>query len=242
MRFLFHLALCAAAIVLSCHKTLMAQNCSGVRFYNANSLSPINNGKLLAFARIQALPYFTSTVNLFAPYIPSLPSSVGSELLEGCFAANPPYVSPPISYQSGAGSQRAAVIRAADYSSIGLAYLPFEPSNVLQVFRLNQDLSVTGPQKFSFGAALSSVLASDVNGDGKPDLIIPDGGSGSTGALWILLNNGDTTYKSPVQYNLPASANSVALADFNGDGQTRPRRHDDRLRAKLDRKRADPAG
>jgi hypothetical protein len=58
----------------------------------------------------------------------------------------------------------------------------------------------------------------DFNGDGKPDIAIAGGLSGS-GELSILINNGDGTFKSPVNYNIAGNVQALAAADLNGDGK-----------------------
>jgi uncharacterized protein (TIGR03437 family) len=204
---------------------LEAGTCSvGIPFNTANVLSPFNSdSKLLVFARSQDLPYLTSVVSLSAPYTASLPANNGNQLLEGCFAANPPLVNLPLSYQSGVGAQRGAAIHSADNISIGFAQLYFATENSMQVLKVNQNLSISS-QTYTFGGGLSAVLSADFNGDGKPDLAVVDAGNPggsppSPSALWILINNGDTTFKTPVQYSLAGGGLSLAAGDFNGDGK-----------------------
>ncbi|MGA2741454.1 MAG: VCBS repeat-containing protein [Bryobacteraceae bacterium] len=67
----------------------------------------------------------------------------------------------------------------------------------------------------------SGVVIADVNGDGKPDLVIA-----ATVALVevvsVMLGNGDGTFQAPVSYNAASAGSNggtVAVGDFNGDGK-----------------------
>jgi hypothetical protein len=74
----------------------------------------------------------------------------------------------------------------------------------------------------SGGPDTYSVAIADVNGDGKPDLVVANFGSNTVG---VLLGNGDGTFQPVVDY--PSSAagsgatcpDAVTIADVNGDGK-----------------------
>ncbi|HSS80650.1 MAG TPA: FG-GAP-like repeat-containing protein, partial [Gaiellaceae bacterium] len=57
----------------------------------------------------------------------------------------------------------------------------------------------------------SRLVAGDLNGDGKPDLVFSD-----SGALAVMLNRGDATFQGPLWFGL---ANTIAAGDFDGDGR-----------------------
>ena len=79
----------------------------------------------------------------------------------------------------------------------------------------------------SGGYDATSVVVADVNGDGKPDLVVTNcsftGGctSDKTGAVGVLLGNGDGTFQTAMVYSSGGYvfATSVAVADVNGDGK-----------------------
>ena len=64
----------------------------------------------------------------------------------------------------------------------------------------------------------NGVAVGDFNGDGKPDLAVPGNPGNGTGSVLILLGNGDGTFQAPVDYPAPFNPETMAIADFNGDG------------------------
>jgi hypothetical protein len=76
----------------------------------------------------------------------------------------------------------------------------------------------------SGGTGASSVAVADVNGDGKPDLVVANICASSTdcskGTVAVLLGNGDGTFQTAVTYGSGGQgASSVAVGDLNGDGK-----------------------
>jgi hypothetical protein len=79
----------------------------------------------------------------------------------------------------------------------------------------------------SSGYGVWSVTVADVNGDGKPDLLLTDCASdpnnycfAGTGLVDVLLGNGDGTFQTSVSYASGGDlAFSVAVQDLNGDGK-----------------------
>jgi hypothetical protein len=70
---------------------------------------------------------------------------------------------------------------------------------------------------FGYFPFSSSVAVADFNGDAKPDLAVEDSSAGTSGSATILLGNGDGTFGPAV--NAGAGATSLAVGDFNSDGQ-----------------------
>ncbi len=85
----------------------------------------------------------------------------------------------------------------------------------------NGDGTFQPPLSFSSGGYFAYwVAVADVNGDGHPDLVAVNGcGNNSCPAnVAVFLGNGDGTFQSPVNYDGPSGATSVATGDVNGDG------------------------
>ena len=59
------------------------------------------------------------------------------------------------------------------------------------------------------------IAAADLNGDGKPDLVVADSG---TNKVSVLINTGTGTFNSAVQYSVGSIPSAVAVGDLNGDG------------------------
>ncbi|HEY6339285.1 MAG TPA: FG-GAP-like repeat-containing protein [Candidatus Sulfotelmatobacter sp.] len=76
----------------------------------------------------------------------------------------------------------------------------------------------TAPSSNSFNPGPSSIVAADVNGDGKLDLVALTPYNG----VYIFLGNGDGTFQTPTNYPLLSVASpayAIAVADLNGDGK-----------------------
>jgi hypothetical protein len=80
----------------------------------------------------------------------------------------------------------------------------------------------------SGGIQANSVAIGDVNGDGHPDVVVANycqnpitcRKDGYPAVVGVLLSNGKGTFQAPVSYSLDSPfAESVAIADVNGDGR-----------------------
>lgn len=109
-------------------------------------------------------------------------------------------------------------IVAANFRNNGktdIAVGEFEGRGVAVVLG-NGDGTFQQPVVYAAGTPLG-VAAGDLNGDGNVDLVAvtpPDGGSGLT---YVLLGNGDGTFRKATSYPTGQFPGSVAIADFNGD-------------------------
>jgi uncharacterized protein (TIGR03437 family) len=60
------------------------------------------------------------------------------------------------------------------------------------------------------------IAVGDLNGDGKPDLIV---GNQSANTVAVLLGNGDGSFKAAISFAVAGTPQSLAVGDFNGDGK-----------------------
>ena len=82
----------------------------------------------------------------------------------------------------------------------------------------NSDGTYQAAVSYPVGNNPSSLQVGDVNGDGKPDLLVINSGDNTIG---VLLGNGDVTFQLP-QHVTAIPANSppqMVVADFNADGK-----------------------
>jgi len=121
---------------------------------------------------------------------------------------------PALSYASGKGTGSSVAV--ADLNGNGSADLvvtTWNPGSV-GVLLGNGDGTFQGVVTYPAGGPQASAIA-DVNGDGKPDILIAD-----TAGAGVLLGNGDGTFQPEVMYSSGGSTpTSIVAADLNDDGK-----------------------
>jgi len=99
-------------------------------------------------------------------------------------------------------------------------------TSVVNVGLSNADYSAWTPKVYPTGSNPWTVLAADLNGDSKRDIVVFNAGSyyndgtlTAPGSVSVLINNGDGTFKPAVNYAAGGSPAQGTVQDFNGDGK-----------------------
>jgi hypothetical protein len=143
-------------------------------------------------------------------------------------AANLGQFSAPVLMPTGATTASVAVADlngdgAADIVATG--YDSSGNNGVVLVFDQlpAQRRTFMSPVSFPAGAGPQSVKVADMNGDGRPDLVVANFGPGTDGAgipgVSILLQDPGGSFLAPASYQTAGGSLDVAVGDFNGDGK-----------------------
>jgi hypothetical protein len=124
----------------------------------------------------------------------------------------------PVTYPAGSNPY---TLVAADFNGDGnLDLAVTNASNAVvgtvSFFMGNGDGTLKALVPYNVGQSPSQIAAGDLDGDGKLDLIVINGGFNPS--LSVLFGNGDGTFQPEVAFPVTASWTVVA-ADFNGDGR-----------------------
>jgi hypothetical protein len=145
---------------------------------------------------------------------------------DGTFTPSPvsPATGPsPVSVTAGDfnrdGTLDLAVANSYNNVFLGLAQVP----GTVTILLGDGDGTFTqSPQSPVVVVDPNSIAVGDFNGDGKPDLVTEDGAvygnQTSSGALSVLLGNGDGTFAPATSVSTVSNADFAGTGDFNGDG------------------------
>jgi hypothetical protein len=108
---------------------------------------------------------------------------------------------------------------AVDLRNIGILDLAIADylSNHVSILLGNGDGTFQKPLRFSVPSPIG-IAVGDMNGDGKPDLVIVESGGTGNSLLAVFLGNGDGTFRQAGTGQLGIYSANVTVADFNGDG------------------------
>jgi hypothetical protein len=128
---------------------------------------------------------------------------------DGTFKGSTNYVSGPTPL----------ILTVADFNHDGKLDLatvngPFTGGGTIGVLLGNGDGTFQGGLDVDAGLPSTSVAVGDLNGDGKPDVVVAGPWHSQVS---VFLGNGDGTFQPPMAYPAPG-ADWVALADLNHDG------------------------
>ena len=122
---------------------------------------------------------------------------------------------PVASIASGATLVGTVFVGTGDFNgdhNLDLAVARQGSTNDVLIFLGNGDGTFQTPVSFSAGGAPEMFVVSDVNGDGKPDLLIA-----TSSGVNVLLGYGDGRFKTPTTLPTAGPAYSIALGDLNND-------------------------
>jgi FG-GAP-like repeat len=108
---------------------------------------------------------------------------------------------------------------AVDLRNIGILDLAIADylSNHVSILLGNGDGTFQKQLRFSVPSPIG-IAVGDMNGDGKPDLVIVESGGTGNSLLAVFLGNGDGTFRQAGTGQLGIYSANVTVADFNGDG------------------------
>jgi hypothetical protein len=96
---------------------------------------------------------------------------------------------------------------------------PCSPVGVATVLLGNGDGTFQPGSNYRTSGNPVSLATGDFNGDGKIDLVAANFDNGAGNTVSVLLGNGDGTFGTQKSYTTGSGADSVAVADLNGDGK-----------------------
>jgi hypothetical protein len=145
-----------------------------------------------------------------------------------------------VGYTTGTAQTRTAVepstgtVTFAPGATQAQIILPFSGSGLANTPSRTFDLELTGivnvvgggpsftnAVNLTTGNSAISVAVADINGDGRPDLLVANAGSNTVSVLLNETPTGSTTpvFAPAVNFATGDDPTSVAVADFNGDGK-----------------------
>jgi hypothetical protein len=107
-------------------------------------------------------------------------------------------------------------IASADFNADGNPDLAVGTQFTMLVALGNGDGTFGNPVSYGTGHSYSSIVATDLNGDGSSDLVM----TGGENKVWRMLADGTGSFSAPVSFIIATIPVALVNGDFNGDGNT----------------------
>jgi uncharacterized protein (TIGR03437 family) len=101
----------------------------------------------------------------------------------------------------------------------GDPFLDPRPAGAVLVFLNDGHGGFQTPMKLTAGTYPYLVFIGDLNGDGKPDLVVGSEDASVRYTLAVLLGTGDGSFQPPATISTLYGPSGIVLRDFNGDGK-----------------------
>ena len=133
-------------------------------------------------------------------------------------------LSAKIDYTTGSGTYTVVMSDIDGDGKIDLVVINSSiSSNIASVFLNNGSngaISFAPKIDFAISANIESIKVGDIDGDGKPDMIIINHSSNYVSVLRNTSNIGAISFSSQMNFQCIPYPKSIAIADINGDGKT----------------------
>ena len=110
-------------------------------------------------------------------------------------------------------------VTVGDVNNDGLLDILISTYNYTVSVLINNGSGFNSPVNYATGTLPSKIITGDVNSDGYLDVITANTPTPPFGTISVLLNNGNGTFQTAVNYPTLDYAYSVAVGDVNNDGK-----------------------